>query len=239
MDNFLNGKTISISILNIEDLDSFLISLDEFRKENKFDNISIHFDVMDGDFVPNIGISLDSIKLVKKYNFFVDVHLMCSNPKEYIDKAISLGADNITIHYEIENIYKNLKYLNIVKNDLRIKNKELSIGLSIKPGTDIKKIFNYSCMCDVILLMSVEPGLGGQKYMNKVNKKIEIAIDMKKIVQIDGGINDITIIKPNNLGVSSFVIGSYITKNISDISEKIIKIEDIINDKRGNNGRNI
>jgi len=229
MNNFLTEKTISISILNIDDLNSFLSSLDIIRKQFNFDNIAIHFDVMDGNFVSNIGLNLDLIKLVHEYNFFVDVHLMCSNPKEYIDKAIKLGADNITIHYEIDNIYEHLKYLNKLKN----KNKKLSVGISIKPGTDIKKIFNYSDMCDVILLMSVEPGLGGQSYINKVNKKIEMAVDMKKMVQIDGGINDITIIKPNNLGISSFVIGSYITKDISNISEKINKIQNIIKNERG------
>jgi len=239
MDNFLNEKTISISILNVKDLNSFLSNLDEIAKKNKFDNITIHFDIMDGAFVPNIVLTLDSIKLVKEYNFFVDVHLMCNKPKVYIDKAILLGADNITIHYEIENIYENLKYLNKIKSDLKLKNRDLSIGISIKPGTDIKKIFNYIDMCDVILLMSVEPGLGRQTYMNNINKKIEIALDTKKMVQIDGGINNITIIKPNNLGVNSFVIGSYFTKDISNMSPKIIKIENIIKKERGNNGRNI
>jgi len=233
MNNFLDKKTISISNLNIDNLDLFLIDLDKVREEIKCDNIAIHFDIMDGDFVPNTKLNLDSIKIVKEYNFFVDVHLMCSNPKEYIDKAVLLGADNITIHYEIENMYENLKYLNKIKSDLKVKNKDLSIGISIKPGTDIKKIFNYVDMCDVILLMSVEPGFGGQTYINKVNKKIEMAVDMKKVVQIDGGINNLTIIKPNNLGVNSFVIGSYITKDILNISKNIIKIEDIINSERG------
>lgn len=234
MNNFLNGKTISVSILNVDDLESFLIKLDEFRGKNDLDNIIVHFDVMDGDFVPNHGVNIDLIELVKKYNFFVDVHLMCSNPKEYIDKAILLGANNITIHYEIKNLYENLRYLNEKKQQLKESNKELSIGISIKPGTDIKKIFNYSSMCDVILLMTVEPGLGGQTYISKVNKKIEIALDMKKIVQIDGGINEKTIIRPNKLGTNSFVIGSYITSNLDNMFENIIEIEDIINSERGN-----
>jgi ribulose-phosphate 3-epimerase len=153
---------------------------------------------------------------------------MCNNPKEYIDKAISLGADNITIHYEIDELYQNLKYLNKLKDELKEKKRKLSIGISIKPNTDIKKIFNYSNMCDVILLMSVEPGKGGQAYISKVNKKIQIAVDMKKLVQIDGGINIKTIVKPNELGVKSFVIGSYLTSDINNMYEKLLDIEDII-----------
>ncbi len=233
MSNFLKEKTISISILNVDDLENFLFKLNEIRKEFSLNNLIIHFDVMDGDFVANHGINIELIKVVKKYNFFVDVHLMCFNPKDYIDKALELGADNITIHYEIDNLYDNLKYLNTVKDSLKKEKKKLSIGISIKPDTDIKKIFNYSSMCDVILLMSVKPGMGGQTYINKVNKKIEIALDMKKLVQIDGGINDSTIIRPNKLGVNSFVVGSYLTSNTDDISKRIIELENIINNKRG------
>lgn len=228
MNSFLKEKTISVSILNVTDVDNFLNNLNIIRKELKLDNIVVHFDVMDGSFVPNTGLDLDLIKDVKKYGMFADVHLMCNNPKEYIDKAISLGADNITIHYEIDELYQNLKYLNKYKDELKEKKRKLSIGISIKPNTDIKKIFNYSNMCDVILLMSVEPGKGGQAYINKVNKKIQIAVDMKKMVQIDGGINIKTIVKPNELGVKSFVIGSYLTSDINNMCEKLLDIEDII-----------
>ena len=228
MNSFLKEKTISVSILNVTDVDNFLNNLNIIRKELKLDNIVVHFDVMDGSFVPNTGLDLDLIKDVKKYGMFADVHLMCNNPKEYIDKAISLGADNITIHYEIDELYQNLKYLNKYKDELKEKKRKLSIGISIKPNTDIKKIFNYSNMCDVILLMSVEPGKGGQAYINKVNKKIQIAVDMKKMVQIDGGINIKTIVKPNELGVKSFVIGSYLTSDMNNMCEKLLDIEDII-----------
>lgn len=233
MNNFLKDKTIAVSILNVSDVDKFLNHLDILRRELRLDNIVIHFDVMDEVFVPNRGLDLELIKTVKKYKFFVDVHLMCSNPKEYIDRAVELGADNITIHYEIENLYEHLKYLQEIKEELKIQKRKLSIGLSVKPNTDVKKIFNYSSMCDVILLMSVEPGKGGQTYINKVNKKIEIAVDMKKMVQIDGGINIVTILKPSRLGVSSFVIGSYLTSDMHNMSEKLYDIEEIINYERG------
>lgn len=233
MNSFLKDKTISVSILNVKDIEKFLTNLSVIKKELKLDNVIIHFDVMDGSFVPNSGLDLDLIKTVKKYGMFADVHLMCNDPKEYIDKAVTLGADNITIHYEIDELYKNLKYLSKIKDELMEKKRKLSIGISIKPNTDIKKIFNYSNMCDVILIMSVEPGKGGQTYINKVNKKIQIAVDMKKLVQIDGGINIDTIVKPNELGVKSFVIGSYLTSDINNMCEKLLDIEDIIGYKRG------
>jgi len=233
MNNFLKDKTISISILNVNETEKFLSNLSLITRELELDNIIIHFDIMDKDFVSGEGLDLDLIKLVKRYNFFVDVHLMCNEPKEYIDKAIKLGADNITIHYEIDNLYENLKYLNELKKKLEIQKRKLTTGISIKPDTDIKKIFNYSNMCDLILLMSVEPGKGGQSYIKKVNKKIEIAVDMKKTVQIDGGINIDTIKKPNELGVKSFVIGSYITSDINNMCEKLLNLEDIIGYKRG------
>lgn len=233
MNSFLKDKTISVSILNVSDVEKFLTNLNVIKKELKLDNVIIHFDVMDGSFVPNSGLDLELIKTVKKYGMFADVHLMCGDPKEYIDKAISFGADNITIHYEIDELYNNLKHLNKLKEELSEKKRKLSIGISIKPDTDIKKIFNYSNMCDVILIMSVEPGKGGQTYINKVNKKIQIAVDMKKVVQIDGGINIQTIVKPNELGVKSFVIGSYLTSDINNMCEKLLDIEDLIGYKRG------
>lgn len=233
MSNFLKDKTISISILNVKETEKFLSNLSLIVRELKLDNIVIHFDIMDKDFVSGEGLDLDLIKLVKKHNFFVDVHLMCNKPKEYIDIAIKLGADNITIHYEIDNLYENLKYLNELKKKLETKGRKLTTGISIKPDTDVKKLFNYSNMCDLILLMSVEPGKGGQTYIKKVNKKIEIAVDMKKAVQIDGGINIDTIKKPSELGVKSFVIGSYITSDINNMCEKLLNLEDIIGYKRG------
>lgn len=233
MINFLEDKTISISMLNVKDYKKFLDNLSLIKRELELDNLVIHFDVMDKDFVTGEGLSLDLIELVKKYNFFVDVHLMCAEPKDYIDKAANLGADNITIHYEIDNLYENLNYLKKIKEKLAKQNRKLTIGISIKPDTDVKKLFNYSSLCDLILLMSVEPGKGGQTYINKVNKKIELAVDMKKAVQIDGGINIDTIKKPNELGVKSFVIGSYLTSDINNMCEKLLDLEDIIGYKRG------
>ncbi len=234
MDNFLKEKTISISILNVDDVDNFLNSLNEFIKKFSYNNIIIHLDIMDKNFVSGCGVNLDLLKIVKKYNFFADVHLMCSDPKQYIDDAILYGADNITVHYEIENLYENLKYLKEIKNNLKKENKNFTIGISTKPGTDINKVFNYIDMFDVILLMSVEPGYGGQEYIKSTNEKVKLALETKKIIQIDGGVNDKTIVEPNKLGVNSFVIGSYITKDINNMFEKIIKIENLIDSKRGN-----
>lgn len=232
MNNFLNNKTISISLLDIFDVEFFLNKLSKFVEENNINNVVIHFDIMDEDFVTNKGIDLNLISLVKKYNFFVDVHLMCLNPREYIEKAIYLGADNITIHYEIDNLYENLVYLNQIKKSLEKEKRKLLIGLAIKPETDIYKVFEYISLFDIILLMSVKPGLGGQVYIADINKKIQIATSIEKTVQIDGGINKETIILPNELGVQSFVVGSYITKDKDCMFEKIKELSEIINSEK-------
>jgi ribulose-phosphate 3-epimerase len=152
---FLESKTISISILNVKNLEEFLKELKEICIENNIHNVIIHFDVMDNMFVKNNGIDIEKIKLVKEYGFFADVHLMVEKPLEYIDKCVEYGADNITIHYEINNLYKTLEYLNNIKNKL---NRQLTIGIAVNPKTYILNVFNYINLCDMILLMSVEPG---------------------------------------------------------------------------------
>ncbi|MEG1705547.1 MAG: hypothetical protein RR290_03110 [Clostridia bacterium] len=226
MNILLNRKTISVSILDVKDVESFLKKMCDIKAKLNLDNIIIHFDVMDGDFVLANGIDLNFTKLALKYQFFIDVHLMVSDPEMWIKKAYNLGANNITIHYESENLYKNLELLNEIKKEA---DRPFSIGISVKPDTDVRKLFNYSKLCDLILVMSVEPGYGGQTYMNKVNEKISIAKNMNKIVQIDGGINIDTITNPCNLGVDSFVIGSYFTKDSNELEIKISQIENVIN----------
>lgn len=231
------NKCISISILNVKDINSFLNKIKEIKDnidnnikiENKLD-IKIHFDVMDGKFVPNTGVDLKYIKLAKQLGMYADVHLMVKNPIEdgYIDDAISFGADNITIHQEVENFDNVIDYLNIKKNELKNKfGKDLSIGVSIKPGTEINVLENYKEKFDLLLVMSVEPGYGGQKFIEDSKIKIK---DVKesysdKNIQIDGGINFETIIEPLRNGCNEFVIGSYITSLDNDnIYDKIISL---------------
>ena len=221
-------SNLSISILNVENISCFLDKLKEYEqklsniKTDELFNITIHFDVMDNVFVPNTGIDIEKIKIVKDNGFYVDTHLMVAKPVEdgYIDKAIENGCRDITIHYEIENFEYALNYLINKKNEL---NGDLKIGVSIKPKTEISCLEKYIEKIDKVLIMSVEPGFGGQKYIDSVTKKAEElnAKYKNKYIQIDGGINDETIIYPIRNNINSIVVGSYLTKSIDDLFDKI------------------
>lgn len=230
-------KNISISILNVDNVENFLNNIASYLKKinqisnNSFD-LAIHFDIMDNKFVPNIGVNLEYIKIAKKLGLYADVHLMVEKPIEdgYIDRAITLGADRISIHYEINNFEKALQYLNTLN---------VEVGIVVKPDTKVENVEKYIGKFSNLLIMSVEPGFGGQKYIESVNSKFE---NIKKnysdiSLQVDGGINLETIVKPLEIGVDSFVIGSYLTKS-NNIYEKLVELnilKDIILEPRNEN----
>ena len=224
-------KNVSISLLklNDEDLDNYLSRVNDIRKVYENLNITIHFDVMDNIFVPNSGIDIKKIANVKEYNLYIDTHLMVENPKQYIDTAIRLGSNDVTIHYEIPEFEKWLKYLLEKKKSL---NGNLKIGVSIKPNTNVDALEKYINDIDKILVMSVEPGFGGQKYMDIANDKIRRIKEKYAniFVQVDGGINDKTLNQPLEAGADSFVMGSYLTDNIEELSNRIEVINKIINE---------
>lgn len=176
-------------------------------KINNTDAEYIHVDVMDGEFVSNKTDSFSNIKdAFKNNNKMLDIHLMVSNPIKYILEYKNLNPTFITIHYEID---KNIDDL----IDL-IKSFGIKVGLSIKPKTSIECILKYLDKIDNVLIMSVEPGLGGQKFMDSVLYKIDILNRIRKDknlnykISIDGGINKDTINKVN--GVDFVISGSYI-----------------------------
>ena len=223
-----NKNSISISILDIEDdkLEVFLINLRNIVDKNKYNNVIIHFDVMDGVFVKNLGISLDKIALVKKYNFFVDVHLMVAEPEEYIEKAFKLGANIITVHCEIRDIDDIMYKLYSLKN---IENsKDFFIGLAISPDSDISKIYKYNNIVDMCLVMSVYPGLGNQQFLDSTYDKIKNIRHDFDIIEIDGGVNESNIIKLKEMGINSFVLGSYFTKHLDELEKRLKIINKII-----------
>lgn len=218
-------KNISISILDAKNIPDFLRDIKRANEEimsmlslsrNVFSNI-IHFDVMDSKFVPCNGVDLKYIKTAKNLGFYADTHLMVSSPilDKYIETAITNGTDSITIHYEIKNFDTVLEYLNKRKEELKKQEKrDLEIGVAIKPNSDVSLLEKYDGKFSKILIMSVEPGYGGQKYIKEVNEKIKYArrIFKKVNIQVDGGVNEDTLIQPYNLGVNSFVVGSYLSK---------------------------
>lgn len=169
----------------------------------------LHIDVMDGHFVPNITMGVPVVKSIKKVSSIpLDVHLMIENPEKFIKEFKDAGADIITFHYEaVEDVLTVIKMI----KDLGIK-----AGLSIKPKTKAEEIFEFLPHLDLILIMTVEPGFGGQSFMHDCAQKIA-EIKQKApanlIIQVDGGINNITGHICTALGASSLVAGNYIYGN--------------------------
>lgn len=171
----------------------------------------VHIDVMDGHFVPNITIGAPVVKSLRKItNATFDVHLMISEPQKYVKDFIAAGSDIITFHLEAQ---KDLT-LDIIKE---IKSADIMAGLSIKPKTPIDEIKKFIPYLDLVLIMTVEPGFGGQRFMHDCVQKIadvkEYARILKKenlYIQVDGGINDKTANICKSLGANSLVAGSYI-----------------------------
>ena len=171
----------------------------------------VHVDVMDGHFVPNITIGAPVVKSLRKItNATLDVHLMISEPQKYVKDFIAAGSDIITFHLEAQ---KDLT-LDIIKE---IKSADIMAGLSIKPKTPVDEIKKFIPYLDLVLIMTVEPGFGGQRFMHDCVQKIadvkEYARILKKeklYIQVDGGINDKTANICKSLGANSLVAGSYI-----------------------------
>ena len=167
----------------------------------------IHVDVMDGHFVPNITIGAPVVKALKPYaKVPLDVHLMIENPQNYVDDFVKAGADVITIHYEAAQDMTE----DIISH---IKSHDVLAGLSIKPKTPPQEILKYLLMVDMVLVMTVEPGFGGQSFMHDCTEKIPVIrqnAPENLIIQVDGGINAETGKICRDLGANSLVAGSYV-----------------------------
>ena len=183
----------------------------------------LHIDVMDGHFVPNITIGVPVVKSIrKKTDMFLDTHLMIENPKKYVEPFAKAGSDLITFHLEACRDEKEV--LEII--DL-IKSFNKKVGISIKPKTEAKEIFPYLDKIDLVLIMTVEPGFGGQEFMHDCALKIpQIKENAPEnlIIQVDGGINNLTAKICTSLGANSLVAGSYIysTENYKKAIEPLM-----------------
>ena len=182
----------------------------------------IHVDVMDGHFVPNITIGIPVVKSIKKVTTLpLDVHLMIENPEKYIEDFTNAGADILTFHYEA------VKKENIKPLITNIKNLGVKAGLSIKPKTQPEEILEFLPDLDLVLVMTVEPGFGGQKFMADCAEKIKVIkqhATQNLFIQVDGGINAETGGICTKYGANSLVAGSYIYK-AENIKEAISSLK--------------
>lgn len=169
----------------------------------------IHIDVMDGHFVPNITIGVPVVKSLKKStDLILDTHLMIENPIKYIEPFAKAGSDILTFH--LEACKNENEVIDVIQ---KIKSLGKKAGISIKPMTAPEDVYKFLNMIDLILIMTVEPGFGGQEFIHDCAlklPKIKENAPNNLIIQVDGGINNLTAKICTSLGANSLVAGSYI-----------------------------
>lgn len=189
----------------------------DLEKLNETDVDYIHVDIMDGKFVPNKTMPFSEMRNIYKYTSKrLDVHLMVKNPKDYIPLYAELNTEYITIHVELdEDIMELLKL---------IKSYSIKAGLSIKPNTKVSELIPYLPYIDMVLVMSVEPGAGGQAFIEESEERVsEVralinSYNLPVVINIDGGINGDTVSKCRKCDIVT--AGSYIVKS-DNFQEKI------------------
>ena len=181
----------------------------EIRKVENAGADLIHVDVMDGHFVPNITIGPVVVKFIRKVTKLpLDVHLMIENPERYVDAFVDAGADMITVHIEAVSL-RRLRVLGA-----KLKKKGIKLGISLNPGTPLAKIKKSLKLVDFVLVMSVNPGFGGQAFVSNAVPKIkQLRSIFDKDISVDGGINDRTAKLVIDAGANILAAGSYIFKS--------------------------
>ncbi len=216
-------KKICPSILSA----NFSVLAEEIKKTEQAGADIIHCDIMDGHFVPNITFGPDMVAKVNEItNLPLDVHLMIENADKYIDSFYNAGADYISVH--VENNY----HINRLVN--KIKSLGMKAGVALNPATSIHSLDSIIEYLDFVLVMSVNPGFGGQKFIPNSIGKIK---DIKKLIsdknplcniEIDGGIGPANIKEVSDAGVDMFVCGASVFK-ATDAKSAIIEMKRLIN----------
>ena len=213
-----------MNILSPSILASDLLNLGaEIKKVEASGSKYVHIDIMDGVFVPNISFGMPIVSSVRKCtNLSLDVHLMIVDPDRYIEDIINCGADILTFHLEALNQQRIIKACEFIHS------KGKKVGISIKPNTPVDAILPYLSMIDMVLVMTVEPGFGGQKFMEATMEKVSKIREINPTIdiEVDGGINNETIAIAKNAGANVFVLGTGFFK-----SEKLITAREILGDE--------
>lgn len=183
-----------------------------------------HFDIMDGHFVPNLSYGANIVSQVNAgYSIFSDVHLMIANPEKYLDMFIQAGARLITFHVEVVDVPLGNKLIHYLKE------KNILVGISLKPGTPVDALQPYLSLVDLVLVMSVEPGFGGQVFIPSALEKIAYFKEQRQrhqwhyLIEVDGGIDDVSGRQCLQAGADILVAGSYLFQK-KDLHDRLVKL---------------
>lgn len=197
---------------------------DEAKRIEQSGADAIHVDIMDGHFVPNLTMGPKMVSAINRAtNLFLDVHLMIYNPFNFIERFVEAGADRITFHFEAtEDVEDTLAYIHKCG---------VKAGMAFCPDTSMEMIPKYLDKCDLILVMTVNPGFGGQAFMPEMVDKIvfaKAAVDKRKLpvdIEVDGGIDAKTAIECVKAGANVLVSGTYLFKE-PNMKEAILKLRE-------------
>lgn len=186
---------------------------------------ALHVDIMDGHFVPNLTLGPRAVAAINRStNLFLDVHLMMYNPYDYIEKFVEAGADRVIFHFEsTETVKETLEY---------VRKCGVQVGLAFCPETSHEMVLPFLALCDMVLLMTVNPGFGGQAFMPEVLEKVEFTremanqLDLPLHIQVDGGVDDKTAPLCVKAGANLLVAGTHLYK-APDMEKAIAKLRGV------------